>query len=310
MSKYLIIGGQGFVGSHVVDNLLDKGHEVLIMDRALKHEMWKEYEWDKKKVTLLLGDIKNRDTVMEAVSHCDAWINLAGLLGTQEMLENSIPAVEVNIIGALNIFDAARIHKKKGLQIAVGNYWMNNPYSITKNTTERFALMYNKEHGTDIRVCRGMNVFGERQAHAPIRKIFPNLVIPALLHQQITIYGDGKQVMDLIYVKDIAEILVRILLKEDIPNDIIYEAGVGGGMTINNAVGTVLQATKSRSRVKNVPMRPGETKNAIVEISEQGWKDLENIIGFKKSEITPMDKAIADSIVWYRENLDRFKWNG
>lgn len=306
--KILIFGGQGFIGSHLVDNFVSKGHKLLLFDRIYNKSAWTEYGWDKKDVQFMLGDIKDEDAVREAVNLCDRWVNLAGLLGTQEMMENPIPAVEVNITGALHIFESARVHKKPGLQIAVGNYWMNNPYSLTKNTTERFALMYNKEHGTDIRICRGMNVFGERQKHRPIRKIFPNLVIPALLNKPITIYGDGEQVMDLIYSADIAEVLSRVTTY-DIPNDITYEAGVGGGLTINNAVDLVLKSTGSTSEVIHIPMRPGEDAGAVVEISEQGWSDLEEHINLTVNDLTPLKEAIDSTVEWYRDNLGKFSWD-
>ena len=114
--KILVFGGQGFIGSHLVDNFLEKGHKVLIFDRIYNKKLFEEYEWDKKSVEFILGDIKDLDSVREAVNLCDRWVNLAGLLGTQEMMENPIPAVEVNIIGALHVFESARVHKKPGLQ--------------------------------------------------------------------------------------------------------------------------------------------------------------------------------------------------
>lgn len=308
--KITIFGGQGFIGSHLVDNFVAAGHKVTIFDRVYDHKKWKDYGWaNNDNVQFLLGDIKDRDAVIEAVNLCDRWVNLAGLLGTSEMINNPIPAVEVNIIGALNVFDGAVIYKKPGVQIAVGNYWMNNPYSLTKNTTERFALMYNKEKGTDIRIVRGMNVYGERQKHRPIRKIFPNIVIPALLDKPITIYGDGEQVMDLIYSRDIAEVLARITLAEGIPNNIIYESGVGGGMTINKGLDIVLEKTKSKSQVNRVPMRPGETLNAVVEISEEGWSNLEKYINYTPKDLTPMDEAINNTVAWYKEHLNDFPWD-
>ncbi len=247
--------------------------------------------------------------MFEAVYQTDIVVNLAGLLGTQEMINNPIPAIEVNILGALNVFDACRMRNKRGFQIAVGNHWMNNPYSITKTTAERFALMYNKEHKTDIRVCRGMNVYGERQKHRPVRKIFPNLAIPALLNKDITIYGDGNQVMDLIYVKDFAEILSRIILYDNVPNNIIYEAGVGGGMTINKAVELVLKSTNSNSKVNRIQMRPGEEPNSVVEISEKGWEDLGKHINYTPENLTPMEEAIQKSCDWYKEHLEEFPWD-
>lgn len=291
--KILVFGSSGFIGSHLSNTLKGVGVEVLGFERK------------PETTPTFLGDIKDRDAVIDAMSYCDRWVNLAGLLGTQEMIENPIPAVDVNIKGAINVFDAARMHKKPGLQIAVGNHWMNNPYSITKSTAERFALMYNKEHGTDIRVVRGMNVYGEGQKHRPIRKVFPNIVVPALLNKPITIYGTGEQVMDLIYVKDVCEILSRVLLR-DVPNDIVYEAGAGR-ITINHAVDLVLELTGSTSEIRRVPMRPGEDKMSVVEISKKGWSDLKKI-DYTPEDLTPMRIAFQKTIDWYKKNINEFPW--
>ena len=306
----LITGGCGFLGSHLVDQMVAEGCSVLVFDRVYKKELWDEYGWSQNPmVSFMLGDIKDRDSVFEAVQQSDMWVNLAGLLGTAEMINNPIPAVEVNVLGALNVFDAARLYKKRGVQIDVGNYWMNNPYSITKSIASRFASMYNKEHDTDIRIVRGMNVFGERQKHRPIRKLFPNLVIPALLNKPITLYGTGDQIMDLIYVKDIADILSRALLLDDVPNDVSYEAGIGDNQTINQTAKLVLELTGSSSELVHKPMRSGEDKMSVVQITDQGWEDLKTHLGFTKQDLTPFSQAVKNSIQWYRDNLSRFPWD-
>ncbi len=306
----LITGGCGFLGSHLVDQMVAEGCSVLVFDRVYKNELWDEYGWSQNPmVSFMLGDIKDRDSVFEAVQQSDMWVNLAGLLGTAEMINNPIPAVEVNVLGALNVFDAARLYKKRGVQIDVGNYWMNNPYSITKSIASRFASMYNKEHDTDIRIVRGMNVFGERQKHRPIRKLFPNLVIPALLNKPITLYGTGDQIMDLIYVKDIADILSRALLLDDVPNDVSYEAGIGDNQTINQTAELVLELTGSDSELIHKPMRSGEDKMSVVQITDQGWEDLKTHLGFTKQDLTPFSQAVQNSIQWYRDNLSRFPWD-
>ena len=306
----LITGGCGFLGSHLVDQMVAEGCSVLVFDRVYKKELWDEYGWSQNPmVSFMLGDIKDRDSVFEAVQQSDMWVNLAGLLGTAEMINNPIPAVEVNVLGALNVYDAARLYKKRGVQIDVGNFWMNNPYSITKSIASRFASMYNKEHDTDIRIVRGMNVFGERQKHRPIRKLFPNLVIPALLNKPITLYGTGDQIMDLIYVKDIADILSRALLLDDVPNDVNYEAGIGDNQTINQTAELVLELTGSDSELVHKPMRSGEDKMSVVQITDQGWEDLKTHLGFTKQDLTPFSQAVQNSIQWYRDNLSRFPWD-
>lgn len=298
MLNILITGGGGFIGSHLADYIKQQGHTPIIFDRK------------QRPGTDILGDIKDREAVLEGINQTDAWINLAGLLGTAEMINVPQPAVDVNIHGALNCFDGARIYKKRGVQIAVGNWWMNNPYSLTKNTAERFALMYNKEHGTDIRVVRAMNVYGPKQKHRPVRKIFPNVVIPALLDQPITVYGDGSQIMDLIYVQDVCSILGRALLYDDVPNDLVYEAGCGGDYTINQLVADVVYITKTHSKINYVPMRPGEQEKAVVQATEEGLKNLEKFLGYTAGHFFARKDAYKQTIDWYCNHLKEFRWEG
>lgn len=298
MKKILVTGGNGFIGSHVVDNLIEKGFEVTVFDR-FRHKPHRD------DINFYLGDIKDRDAVFEAVSKHDGVINLAGILGTAETVNNPIPSVEVNIIGALHVFDACRTFNKKCVQITVGNWFMNNSYAITKSAAERFALMYNKEHKTKIAIVRGLNAYGPRQKHRPIRKIIPNFVIPALLNKPITIYGDGKQIMDMVYVKDVAEILVRALIMEHGVYDKIFEAGTGRDTTVNFIAELVVKLSGSKSEIRHVPMRPGEVEKSIVK------GDLETLkpLGITLKDLTLLEEGLKETIEWYKQHLNEFEWN-
>lgn len=299
MKKILITGGSGFIGTHLVERLHNKGYKVGILD------IYKP-EYIPDGVKFYWGSVTDSDMVFDLVSEHDGVINLAGKLGTMETVERPMPSVRANIIGALNIFDACRFFNKKCVQITVGNHFMNNSYSITKSTSERFALMYNKEHNTKISVVRGLNVFGEKQKHAPIRKVTPNLVIPALLGKDITIYGDGNQIMDMIYVKDVCEILERALVIEHRSYDKVFEAGTGEDLTINDFLGIIMGITKSRSKINYVEMRPGETEHAIVKGNPETLKPL----NYSKDDMTPLKEGLVKTIEWYRDNLDTFNYNG
>ena len=302
MARILITGGQGFLGTATVNKALERGHKVIVFDRHLEVKKWASNNWfNNTDIQLRMGDLKDRDAVFEAVNHCDSVINLGGLLGTSEMVNNPIPAVEVNILGALHIFDAMRTYSKKGVQIAVGNYWMNNPYSITKNTTERFALMYNKEHGTSIVVVRGLNVYGPGQKASPVRKIVPNVIIPALKNEEIIIYGDGSQIMDFIYIDDMATILIYAIEKE-IDCSVIYEAGMGDDTTINHLVNEIIDITQSKSKVSHIPMRPGEEPNSVVKANPKTLKPL----GIDYKKFITLRYGLERSVKWYKEHLSEF----
>lgn len=294
LNHVLVTGGTGFIGSHVIDNLKAKKFNVTSFDRCWQ---WRGgyYRAD---VGAYLGDVKDREAVLEAVGHCDGVIHLAATLGTQETIENPIPVVETNITGSLNVFNACKFHHKKAVYIAVGNHWMNNPYSITKTATERFALMYNKEFGTQIAIVRGLNAYGKRQKIKPVRKVVPTFIAATLKGEDIVIYGDGNQIMDMIYVEDIAEILVRALLMEHGVYDRIIEAGMGRDTTINELAELIVRLADSPSKIKHVQMRPGEESNSIVkaDVKTLEWLD------YPVNDMVSLEEGLRQTIEWYRNH--------
>jgi UDP-glucose 4-epimerase len=258
--KVLVTGGNGFIGGYVCETLSQLGHTPNVFD----------WHWSTEEVVsnlrfpFTLGDVRDESAVFEAVYHSDGVIHLAGVLGTQETIANPKSAIETNILGSMNVFRACDLHKKKCVYIAVGNHWMNNPYSITKTTAERLALMLNKERGTQIAIVRGLNAYGPRQKIGPVRKIMPNFIVPALKGEPITIYGDGSQVMDMIYVSDLADILCRALLLDHGVYDKVFEAGTGRPTTVLQIAEEVIKHTGSTGGIRHVPMRPGEPEKATV----------------------------------------------
>ena len=251
--RVLITGGTGFIGQHVAANLQRKGHSTLILDR--------HGGYSTEPNNTVLGDVRDVALVDAAVSDSDGVIHLAAVLGTQETINEPEIAAQVNIMGSLNVFEAIARYKLPAVYIAVGNYWMNNPYSISKTAAERFALMFNKERGTRIAVVRAYNAYGPGQKAAPVRKIIPNFILSALKDEEITVYGTGAQLMDMIYVEDVAEILVRAL--EHGPEPAVYEAGTGTGYPVKEIAKLVIELVGS-GRIRHTEMRPGETENSKV----------------------------------------------
>jgi nucleoside-diphosphate-sugar epimerase len=188
----------------------------------------------------------------------------------------------------------------KGVQIAVGNHFMNNTYSITKTTAERFALMFNKEHKTKIAVVRALNAYGEYQKHKPIRKITPNFVVRALRGEPIEIFGDGEQIMDMIYVKDVAEILIRSLLLDHNCYNKVFEAGTGRRTTVNEIAHMVNDLTGNKAGVKHLPMRAGEPDRSVVLGDPSTLKPL----GMSADDLTPLEKGLERTVKWYRDHYN------
>lgn len=272
MKKVLVTGGSGFIGRYVVEELLRKGYEPLVFDHHKRSP--EEYT---KGSEVFLGDVTNEVAVTEAMAHVDGWIHLAAVLGTQETIKNPRPAAYSNVLGGLNVLEAAAQYNLPGVYICVGNHWMNNTYSITKTTVERFVEMFNKDRGTRINMVRAVNAYGPRQlAAAPygpgkVRKITPAFVCRALSNQPIEVYGDGLQVSDMVYVGDVAQALVAALEKAEAGTvfDKVVEIGPTEHKTVQEVAYMIRDLAVSRfgtipKNIVNLPMRPGETAGAYV----------------------------------------------
>jgi UDP-glucose 4-epimerase len=264
--KILVTGGTGFIGSHVVEALQAAGHEPMVLSRT-------EPAWSRTGPIAVLGDVTDYQVVSEAVARSEGVIHLAGVLGTVESLAQPGRAVEVNILGSLNVFDACRVYKKRCVYAGVGNPDDNNPYAISKHTAERFALMYNKEHRTRIAAVRIFNVYGERQKAEPVKKLIPTAIRAALAGEPIIIHGGGTQRNDFVYVGDVAANLVQALFNERLDPLKTYDLGSGVATAIADVVRLIVDLTKSQSQVVVHPeRRPGENTKLLV-ANKENWLD-------------------------------------
>lgn len=298
MRTVLVTGGNGFIGRYVVAELLVRGYHVSVLDTRSRHVP--------PGVSLVLGDIRDATSVTEAVAHADGVIHLAGVLGTQETIANPRPAAETNILGGLNVFEAAAQYDVPLVNIAVGNFWMNNTYSITKSTMERFAAMMNRYRNTQISIVRALNAYGPGQiAAAPfgpskVRKIMPSFACRALTGQPVEVYGDGTQIMDMIYVEDVAKALVQTLetTADRGPLDTIIEAGTGRRTTVNDIAKAVVESV-GRGEIHYLPMRPGEEEHSVV----LGDPSTLSAIGMDPADLVTLEDGVRRTVRYFEDYL-------
>jgi UDP-glucose 4-epimerase len=305
--KVLVTGGSGFIASWIRKELLARGHSVLVMDHQDRRQQLAPGE------EFFLGDVRDATAVTEAAAHVDGVIHLAAVLGTQETISNPRPSAETNILGSLNVFEAAAQYNLPTVYAGVGNHAFRlvgtGCYTITKSAAEDLARMYNLyRDGGRITIVRPVNAYGPGQSVAKpygtskVRKILPALSCRALTGAPIEVYGDGTQISDCVYVEDVAKAFVAALEHTAVngPTERPVEVGPLTSVTVNDIAALVAgyaAVVTGRPIVDlvHLPMRPGEVPNAVVSSDTDTLKQ----IGLDAADFVPLDEGIRRTVDYY-----------
>jgi len=297
-----VTGGAGFIGGHVLDVLLERGHEPVAFDRLGRGQ--------RDGVEVMLGDTRDDVSVTELAAHVDGIIHLASVLGTQETVHNPRPAVMTNVISGMNVFEAGVQYGLPVVNICVGNAGFSNPYSASKTCVETLGHMYVRDRGLALNQVRLVNAYGPRQSMAApygtskVRKIAPAFIARALTGAPVQIYGDGKQVSDMVWVRDGALALVLALEAAAAGNVIpdVLECGPLDHHTVLEVAEAILAEaeflTGNRSPIEHLPMRPGETAGAYVTCDPETLGP----IGMVPGDLKPLAAGIEETALWYAQH--------
>ena len=305
MKKYVITGGAGFIGSHIAEHLSKEGHQVTILD-SLRTGF--EHNLNGLNVDFVKGDIRDENLVNELVSGASGIFHLAALVSVPESLLKIKECIEINTIGTINILEAAKNNEgcKVVLSTSAANYGNNpvlpkvetmfpepmTPYAITKLDGEYYLKMYLDQYQVSTASLRYFNVFGPRQnpesAYAAAVPIFIN---KALQNEPITIYGDGLQTRDFIYVKDVVK--ANILASQK--GNETYNVALGHSTSVLELAEKIIKITNSKSQIKFLEERPGDIKHS------KANPEKFNQLGFEP-EYT-IDRALEETILFYEQEL-------
>lgn len=300
--KVGVTGGAGFIGGHVVDVLLERGHQPVIFDHYGRGR--------RDGVDVMIGDTRDDVAVTELAARVEGVIHLASVLGTQETVHNPRPAVMTNVISGMNVFEAGVQYKLPVVNIAVGNAGFSNPYSASKTCVETLGHMYVRDRGLALNQVRLVNAYGPRQSVAApygtskVRKIAPAFICRALIGAPVEVYGDGLQVSDMVWVRDGALALVLALeaAAEGRVIKRILECGPEEHTTVigfaNQVIVEAHRLTGRMSQVEHLPMRPGETPNAYVTCDPTTLAP----IGMQPSGLKPLHEGLRETVEWYAEH--------
>jgi len=274
--KVLVLGGNGFIGSHVVDHLLDTGHKVRVFDRSPER-----YREPLKQVEYRLGCFDDTFQVAEALQGMDAVCHLISTTvpGTSNM--DPVADVENNLINTLNLLEQMR---KKGLSrilyLSSGGTVYGNPesspvsedhplnpissYGIVKVAIEKYLFMYQQLYGLKPVILRPSNPYGPRQGHAGVQGLIGTLLVRALAGDVLEIWGDGSIVRDYMYVGDLACLCVRAL-ESNICS--VLNAGSGEGRSINEIISMIRDVTDGDLQLSYSDGRAFDVKEVVLDIN-------------------------------------------
>jgi UDP-glucose 4-epimerase len=287
MSKVLVTGGNGFIGRHLCAQLMTNGHEVIVYDRR-KPPM--------EVSAFVEGDIRDASAVAKAVEPCEVVFHLAGLLGTCYLGTVVGDAVDVNIHGAVNVFEAAKRSAAYVVNIGLNPEWLN-AYMITKKAAMRLGCMYHQMFGTKIVTLEVTHVYGPSQPTGPYRKAIPTFIVKALQNEPLEVYGTGERLMDCIYVDDAAHAL-RLAAETPVVAGQVLRVSSGERISVANLASKVRDLTGSTSEIRLATMRSGEPAAIAPDESVEVEPHARTVLNWKPQ--IRLEEGLRKTIDFYR----------
>lgn len=318
----LVTGGAGFIGSNLVEKLLEMDAVVTVLDNfSTGYKKNIEPFFDNKKFTLIKGDIRDLDTCRKACEDQEYVLHEAALGSVSRSINDPIASNDVNVSGFLNMLVAARDAKVKRLIYAASSSTYGDskslpkveniigkplsPYAITKYVNELYADIFKKTYDFDSIGLRYFNVFGRRQnPNGTYAAVIPKFVTQLMNHESPIINGDGCYSRDFTYIDNVVQmnLLALVTEKMDAVNQ-VYNTAVGERITIRDMVAllkeylSVYDSKISEIEILFGPNRQGDVPHSLASI-EKAQQNL----GYQPTHT--FKEGLKEAVEWYWENLN------
>ena len=341
MSKnYLITGGAGFIGSNYVSRLLERGEKVTVYDNlsragAPRNLAWLQETFGKDAFRLTVADVRDAAQLTVAARDADVIVHLAAQVAVTTSVTDPRNDFEINAQGTFNLVEAARLSDRKpvvlysstnkvygGMDdvrvVERGTRWeyeslpmgcsesqpldFHSPYGCSKGTGDQYVRDYARIYGLRSVVCRQSCIYGTRQFGVEDQGWVAWMIIAAITGKPITIYGDGKQIRDVLFVDDLLDAYDAAIAKIDTAAGQVYN--LGGGPANTMSIWTEFGPLLEKLLGKPVPVargdwRPGDQKVFVADIRkaerELGWKPK---IG--------VEEGVSRLFEWVKANKELF----
>ncbi len=280
--RYLVTGGAGFIGSNIVDELVRRGHSVVVLDdfSAGKHENLAKTA---RRIELHRASIVDSDAVRKAARGAQYVLHLAARTSVPRSVEDPLETNRVNLEGALNVFLAARDAKVRRVVFAASSAAYGetpvlpkseamppapiSPYGVTKYAGELYAQVFTRVYGLETVSLRYFNVFGPRQdPSSQYSGVLSKFMLALVEGHSPVVFGDGEQSRDFTYVDNIVDLT---LLACDAPgaSGRVFNGGTGARITLNQVLAQLEKTTGRKVRALYEPPRPGDILHSQADLA-------------------------------------------
>ena len=307
--RYVVTGGAGFIGSNTVDELVKRGHSVVVLDdlSSGKEENLTEI---RNKITLIKGSITDIEVVRKAMHEAEYVLHLAARTSVPRSVKDPIESNRINIDGTLNVLVAARDAKVKRIVFAASSSAYGetptlpkvetmqpapiSPYGVTKFVGELYLQTFGRCYGLENASLRYFNIFGPRQdPSSPYSGVLAKFCTAFLEDTQPVVFGDGEQTRDFTYVDSAVQ---ANLLACGAPNvsGKIFNVGVGGRVSLNEVLRALAKITGKTLETKYEPPRDGDIRDSQADISQ-----ARDSLGYDPQ--VSFEEGLARTLEWYRD---------
>lgn len=303
----LVTGGAGFIGSHLTEALLEAGCRVVILD-DLSSGRRENLQAVENRIRFLEGDVRDFEAVNAAASGCDAVFHLAAVVSVPRTVEEPLFSAMVNDVGTLHVFEAARSQRAASLVFASSSAAYGDdprqpkhealipeplsPYAVQKITGEHYAGVYHRLFGIKATSLRFFNVYGPRQdPGSPYSGVISIFMDRACRDLAPTIYGDGSQSRDFVYVQDVVRACLDAAASPS-TGGMTFNVGTGRSTTIHELWQTIGKLSGCRRQPEYEPPRSGDILHSLAQMDR-----MRAAIGFAPR--VTLEEGLARTFQWY-----------
>jgi nucleoside-diphosphate-sugar epimerase len=306
--RFLVTGGAGFIGSNTVDELVRRGHSVVVLDdlSSGKEENLAE---SRNKISFIKGSITDLEAVRKAVHEAECVLHLAARTSVPRSVKDPLETNRINVDGTLNVFLAARDAKVKRVIFAASSSAYGetptqpkvetmqpepiSPYGVTKYVGELYAQTFGRVYGLENVSLRYFNIFGPRQdPGSPYSGVLAKFCTAFLEDSQPVIFGDGEQTRDFTFIENVVQ---ASLLACEAPNisGKVFNVGVGGRFSLNQTVELLRKISGKRIEAKYDAPRDGDIRDSQADIAQ-----AREFLGYEPQ--VDFEEGLRRTFEWYR----------